>query len=130
MTAFDFVVTVTLGSTLSSMLLNKVPILDGTAATFIIVLLQYLVVWTSKKYSKVGKALNSTPTMLFYNGEFIRGAMEKENITKKEVLTEIRSYQIEHLSEVRAVVMEINGNFSVIKKEHGANPTSLDNLIT
>ncbi|MBD1421201.1 DUF421 domain-containing protein [Sphingobacterium chuzhouense] len=34
MNAFDFVVTITLGSTLSSMLLNKVSILDGSMANF------------------------------------------------------------------------------------------------
>lgn len=129
MTAFDFVVTITLGSTLSSMLLNKVPIIDGTMAVLIIVLMQYLVVWVSKKSSKMAKVLNSTPTVLFYNGEFIKEAMDKEDISKKEILSEIRSYQLEHLSDVRAVIMEINGSFSVIKKEHGANPTSLDELI-
>ena len=128
MNAFDFVVTVTLGSTLSSMLLNKVPVLDGTVAVLIIVSLQYLIAYLAQRSQTIEKTINSTPTILFYNGEFIKEALEKERITKEEVLAEIRSYRLEQLSEVRAVIMEINGTFSVIKKDSGEEPTSLKDL--
>lgn len=129
MNAFDFVVTVTLGSTLSSMLLNKVPILDGSVAVLIIVSLQYLMAYMIKRSAALEKKVNSAPVILFYNGEFIRDALEKERITEKEILAEIRSYRLEQLSDVRAVVLEVNGTFSVIKKEAGIHPTSLDDLI-
>lgn len=128
MNAFDFVVTVTLGSTLSSMLLNKVPILDGTIVVFIIVSLQYLIAYLAQRSQTIEKTINSTPTILFYNGEFIKDALEKERITEEEILAEIRSYRLEQLSEVRAVIMEINGTFSVIKKDTGERPTSLKDL--
>ncbi len=128
MNAFDFVVTVTLGSTLSSMLLNKVPVLDGTIAVLIIVSLQYLIAYLTQRSQTIEKTINSTPTILFYNGKFIKEALEKERITEEEILAEIRSYRLEQLSEVRAVIMEINGTFSVIKKNTGERPTSLKDL--
>lgn len=128
MNAFDFVVTITLGSTLSSMLLNKVPIVDGTVAVFIIISLQYLMAYIVRRSSALAKTINSSPVILYYNGEFIEKALEKEKITEKEIIAEIRGYRLEHLSDVRAVILEINGTFSVIKKGTGIPPTSLDDL--
>lgn len=129
MNAFDFVVTITLGSTLSSMLLNKVSILDGSMAILIIVSLQYLLAYISRRSAILEKAINSTPVILFYNGEFIEESLKKERITKKEILAEIRSYRLEQLSDVRAVILEVNGTFSVIKKDVGVPPLSLDDLM-
>lgn len=126
MNAFDFVVTVTLGSTLSSMLLNKVPIVDGCVAVLLIICLQYLVAYLAQKSKKIEQAVNHSPTLLYYNGNFIEEAMKREHITEEEIMGEIRSYRLEQLSDVRAVVMEINGTFSVIKKDSNVPPTTLD----
>ncbi|MBE8720901.1 DUF421 domain-containing protein [Sphingobacterium pedocola] len=126
MNAFDFVVTVTLGSTLSSMLLNKVPVVDGAVAVLLIISLQYLIAYLAQRSEKIEKVVNHSPTLLYYNGKFMEEAMKRERITEGEILAEIRSYRLEQVSDVRAVVMEINGTFSVIKKESGFPPTTLD----
>jgi uncharacterized membrane protein YcaP (DUF421 family) len=60
--------------------------------------------------------VNSSPTILFYEGQFLKNEMEKEKVTEEEVFAEIRKYRLELLSEVRAVILEVNGTFSVIKK--------------
>lgn len=126
MNAFDFVVTVTLGSTLSSMLLNKVPVVDGAVAVLLIISLQYLIAYLAQQSEKIEKFINHSPTLLYYDGKFMKKAMKRERITEEEIIAEIRSYRLEQLSEVRAVVMEINGTFSVIKKDIGVPPTTLD----
>lgn len=126
--AFDFVVTVTLGSTLSSMILAKVTIAEGCIALLVIILLQYLLALAAKESPILEKAVNSSPTLLFYNGQFLKDSMDKEVITKEEIYAEIRKYRLEHLDDVRAVVMELNGEFTVVKKSEGAGETSLDDL--
>ena len=70
LTAFDFVVTVTLGSTLSSMILAKVTLAEGAGALAIIILLQYVLAWTAKESKVLEKAINSSPTLVFYQGNF------------------------------------------------------------
>ncbi len=130
MNAFDFVVTVTMGSTLSSMLLNKVPVLNGALALGIIIGLQYLLAYLAQRSKRFEVVVNSEPTVLFYNGQFLKSAMKKERITEDEVLSEIRSFRIENIHEVRAVVMEINGTFSVIKKGLEPGQSSLGSLRT
>ena len=126
--AFDFVVTVTLGSTLSSMILKKVPLLEGAVALIVIIALQYLLALMAKKSSKMEEVINSTPTLLFYDGKFIKPAMQKEVITKEEIYAEIRKYRLENLDDVQAVVMELNGTFTVVKKSGKIGPSSLADL--
>lgn len=126
LTAFDFVVTVVLGSTLSSMMLAKVPLLEGSIALLIVIVLQYALAWTAKHSKALENVINGTPTLLYYNDDFVHTAMNKEVITREEILAEIRKYRIEDLEQVRAVVMELNGDITVIKKGHGSGLSSLD----
>lgn len=129
--AFDFVVTVTLGSTLSSMILAKVTIAEGTVALLVIIILQYALAWLAKQSDTMEKAINSEPTLLFYNGKFLQDAMQKEVITEEEIYSEIRKFRIENMDDVRAVVMELNGEFTVVKKSRNASGhNSLEDLDT
>lgn len=116
MNAFDFVVTVTLGSTLSSMILMKVPLLDGAVALAVIIALQYFLAYGAKKNKVLEDIINDKPSLLFYNGQFLEDAMTKEVITEEEIIAEIRKYRLERIDDVRAVVMELNGDITVVKK--------------
>ncbi|WCM42353.1 DUF421 domain-containing protein [Flavobacterium sp. CBA20B-1] len=128
--AFDFVVSVTLGSILSSIILLKVSIAEGLTGLFIIISLQYLLAFLAKKSDTMEKVINSTPSLLFYNGKFLNDALQNELITKEEVYAEIRSYKIENINDVRAVVLELNGDMTVVKKSDVLNKkTSLKDII-
>lgn len=127
--AFDFVVTVTLGSTLSSMILNKVTITEGLVALLVIIILQYILAKLAMQSKLTEQIINSNPTLLFYNGIFLTDAMEKEVITKEEIYAEIRKYRIEDMDDVRAVVLELNGVITVVKKSaENNNHTSLEDI--
>lgn len=128
LTAFDFVVTVTLGSTLSSMILGKVTLAEGCVALVVIIALQYFLAWTARKSPSMEKLINSSPTLLFYDGKFLDDAMDKEVITKEEIYAEIRKFRMMDLDQVQAVVMELNGEMTVVKKAPAAQHTSLDDL--
>lgn len=129
--AFDFVVTVTLGSTLSSMILNKVTITEGLVALLVIIILQYALAKLAMQSKTMEKAINSNPTLLFYNGKFLDGEMVKEVITKEEIYAEIRKFRIENIDDVRAVILELNGELTVVKKsgDH-LNHSSLEDIDT
>ncbi|GAA6771900.1 DUF421 domain-containing protein [Flavobacterium sp. CGRL2] len=53
--AFDFVVTVALGSTLSYMMLAMVPLVEGALVLFLIIILQYIFARTARSSKKNGK---------------------------------------------------------------------------
>ena len=126
--AFDFVVTVALGSTLSYMMLSMVPLAEGAEVLLLIIAMQYLFAWTARSSPQLEKLINAVPSLLFYNGEFIASAMAREAITDEEVYAMIRSSGIDQIDDVKAVVMELNGQITVVKKSDGNGHSSLDEL--
>ncbi|WP_432708324.1 DUF421 domain-containing protein [Pedobacter sp.] len=128
LTAFDFVVTITLGSTLSSMILGKVTLAEGAVALAVIIILQYLLALTARESKTMEKIINSSPTIVFFRGEFLDDAMKREALTREEIYAEIRKYRMLDVDEVEAVVMELNGELTVIKKSQGVSHTSLRDL--
>lgn len=128
LTAFDFVVSVTLGSTLSSMMLGKVTLAEGAVALVVVIGLQYALAWMARESKPLEKVINSSPTMVFYRGNFLEEAMKKEMLTHEEIYAEIRKFRMLDVDQVEAVVMELNGELTVIKKLPGSGHTSLKDL--
>ena len=128
--AFDFVVTVALGSTLAYMMLAMVPLTEGVIVLLLIIGMQYIFAKTARASVKMQRLINSVPTLLYYNGNFIDGAMAKEAVTKEEVYAVIRESGHEKLDDVRAVVMELNGSLTVVIKSGGDGLSSLQDIKT
>jgi uncharacterized membrane protein YcaP (DUF421 family) len=123
--AFDLVVTVAFGSTLSSGLLNRdVALLDIVAAFALLVLLQFLVTSTLLRWPAAEKLIKAQPRLLFRNGRFLHGAMAAERITDREVEAAVRSHGIASLEAVDAVILEADGTLAVLASTHH-QPTAL-----
>lgn len=125
MREFDFIVTVALGSTVATVLLSKdVALADGITALALLIFLQYILAATSARSKRFSKIISSEPTLVFYNGAFLEHALKKERVTEAEVRSVLRSQQVSALTDVHAVVMEANGQFSVVKKGSLTDPNS------
>lgn len=114
--AFDLVVTVALGSTLSAILLQEsIALAEGATALGLLILLQYLVTFASVRSRKAAKAIRSEPTLLVRHGAFCPDAMMRQRITEDEIMSAIRSNGSRDLVEVEAVVLESDGTLSIVK---------------
>ena len=79
--AFDFVVTVALGSTLATVLLSStVALAEGVAALVLLVGLQYVVAWASTRSRRVEQFVKSEPALVYHDG-FLPAAMRRERVT-------------------------------------------------
>ena len=115
MNAFDLVVTVALGSTLASVLLNKnVSLSQGIVAFALLIGMQFIVTWSSVRIWWVRGLVTGEPALLLYRGELLSGALRKARVTEDEVRAAVRSAGRETLEEVDAVVLETDGSFSVV----------------
>lgn len=124
--AFDLVVTVALGSTLSSVLLDKsITLAEGAVAFGLLVLLQYILTWSSVRWRPFEKAVKSEPTLLFHRGEFLSEAMRRQRITQSEVLSAVRSSGKGDVRGIRAVVLENDGSLSVIPESSNEGGVTL-----
>jgi uncharacterized membrane protein YcaP (DUF421 family) len=126
MNAFDFVVTVALGSTLATILLSKdVALAEGALALGLLVALQYVVAWLSVRSDRISRLIKSEPAMVLYRGEFLRESMRRERVNAAEVHQAVRAEGLAGLGEVEAVVLETDGSFSVIRHGEAAAPSTL-----
>jgi uncharacterized membrane protein YcaP (DUF421 family) len=129
MNAFDFVVTVALGSTLATVLLNKgVALADGVLAFSVLIGLQYLITWSSVRVRWVRQLVTGEPLMLLYRGEFLPKAMRQARVTEDEVRAAVRGAGLALLHDVEAVVIETDGSFSVVRRSGQLGRQSLDGV--
>lgn len=129
MNAFDFVVTVALGSTLATILLSKkVALAEGMTAFIVLIGLQYAVAWLSVRSGTVSQLIKSEPQILYYRGQFIEKTMKKERILEVEILQAARSSGLASLEEAEAVILETDGSISVVNKSQDMKSSTLRNI--
>jgi uncharacterized membrane protein YcaP (DUF421 family) len=130
--AFDLVVTVALGSTLSTILLDKdVPLAEGTLAVLVLVGLQFCVTWSSVRWPYVRRAVKSDPVLLVHRGRGLPDALRRARVTNDEILAVLRREGIARLDDVDAVMLESDGSLSVVPSSRTAQPgrSPLENVV-
>ena len=128
MNAFDFVVTVALGSTLATVLLSKdVALAEGLAAFATLIALQFIIAWLSVRSPRVSGFVKSEPALLLYRGDFLHGTLRRERVTEGEIRSAVRQSGHGDLRTIEAVVLETDGTFSVVASRT-ENPTALSAL--
>lgn len=113
--AFDFIVTVALGSILASVILSStVAWSEGAVALAALAALQFVSAWTSTRLDWVRKALTSQPTVLLRDGQMNTAAMLRERIDEDSLCAAVRSSGTGGLESIAAVILETDGTLSVI----------------
>ncbi|MDQ2746067.1 MAG: DUF421 domain-containing protein [Acidobacteriota bacterium] len=127
--AFDYVVTVAFGSILATSLLSKdTPLIEGVFAFIMLAALQFIITRLSLKFKFVENLIKAKPTMVFFQGEFLHEAMKSQRVAKSEILSAIRFSGSDALENIAAVVLETNGDLSVIKQSDNRSKTALQDV--
>ncbi|WCE06262.1 YetF domain-containing protein [Pseudoxanthomonas sp. JBR18] len=130
MNAFDLVITVALGSTFATILLNKtVSLAQGSLALALLIALQFLVTWSSVRAGWFRRLVTGEPALLFHHGRLLRGAARTARVTEDEIHSAIRAAGVDALSQVQAVVLETDGSFSVITGRTDEGHSALSDVI-
>ncbi len=112
---FDFIVTVAFGSTLATVILSKdVSLVQGLCGLGLLVLLQFVITSIEVRSPKFKKFIKSSPSLLFYDQNYRDKIMKRERITVGEVQAVLRREGYINTQEVKAVILESDGSFSVI----------------
>lgn len=131
LTSYDFVLVWILGA------LTVAPLLDGEISfTYIIVPLITLFFWhyiislISLRNRNLSLFFNGKPIILIDDGKIIRKNLKKYFINVDLLMSELRLKNIFDISEVKYVIVEPNGHFSIIKKENLRPVTPTDLKLT
>ena len=121
--AFDLVVTVALGSTLATILLNEsVALAEGALALALLIGMQYLVAELSVHSTAFAHAVRSEPALLVRDGQCCAATMRRERITEAEALSAIRTAGGHSIGDADTVILEGNGTMSVSLRHAPPDP--------
>jgi uncharacterized membrane protein YcaP (DUF421 family) len=129
MNAFDFVVTVALGSTLATVLLSKnVTLAQGVSAFALLIAMQFVVTWSSVRVRWVRRVTTGEPSLLLFRGQFLTSAMRRARVTRDEICSAVRASGCGSLQAVEAVVLETDGSFSVVAESQAGDRSALQGM--
>lgn len=113
--AFDFVVTIALGSTLSTVAVSReVPFAEGVGVLAGLVLLQYVAARASRRWSAFDRMVKSEPTALVVDGRLREDDMAANRIRVEELAAALRKAGHASFGTVACAVLETDGTFSVL----------------
>lgn len=126
LTAFDFVFIVAVGELLAHTILSKeVTLAEGLGAIVTMIVFQFVVAKIAQRWEAAEKFINGEPTLLFAHGKFLPRALKKERITESEVRAAIRLQGVTRVEDVKAVILETDGQLSVAWESKGPGSSSL-----
>ncbi|MGY3266316.1 DUF421 domain-containing protein [Lysobacter sp. HA35] len=116
--AYDLVLTVALGSTMASVVMSKdTTLVEGIVGFLLLLVLQYLVTSIAVRVRGFQTTLASKPTLMLARGRPLAHTLREQRVTQEEVLAAVRAKGLGSLDDVAAVVLETDGNFSVIPND-------------
>ncbi|MEP1087029.1 MULTISPECIES: DUF421 domain-containing protein [Bacteroidota] len=129
MNAFDFIVTVALGSSLASVSLNKnISLIDGIISFSIFIFLQFILTYVSVRVEWFRTFITSKPTIVFYAGQFLDAEMKKERLSRTELLNAGRLQGYSNLDDIYLIVLETTGDISIIENRPKGTITTIPTL--
>ena len=124
--AFDLIVTVALGSTLATILLNgTVSWSEGAVALAGLAALQFVVAIVTVRFPNARGVITSQPSLLLRDGEYLEDPMRRQRVPHSEVRQAVRASGVGDLAQVAAVVLESDGTLSVIQSSQAGDRSAL-----
>lgn len=130
MSAFDFVIAVAVGAVFGRTLTTKnLSISEAITAFILLAVLQFVFAYFEGKSKVFKKIFNTTPTLLFYDGEFIQKNLRKERLDESKVISAARKKGFGSMDDVAAVILEIDAQLSVIGKSKEEKNSTFKDLL-
>lgn len=112
---FELVLIIGLGSAAGDpMFYEDVGILPAFIVFLVVISLYTLVTRLSDRFVKVEKVLEGEPLYVIRDGKLLVDSFRNSGLSQDEFFAELRLRNIEHLGQVRTVLIETSGEFSVL----------------
>lgn len=130
MSAFDFVIAVAVGAVFGRTLTTKnLSISEALTAFILLAVLQFIFAYLEGKSKIFKKIFNTSPTLLYYDGEFIQKNLHKERLDESKIIGAARKKGFGSMDDVAAVILEIDATLSVIGKSREGKSSTFKELL-
>jgi uncharacterized membrane protein YcaP (DUF421 family) len=111
---FDLVVLLSLSNTVQNAIIgDDNSVTGGVIGAFGLLAINWLVVRVLFRSQRLTRAIEGRSAVLILNGQLDRQAMERESLTREELLSVIHRQGFEDFDQVRKCELEPNGTFYV-----------------
>ncbi|MBO6782490.1 MAG: DUF421 domain-containing protein [Alphaproteobacteria bacterium] len=117
MSAFDFAITVAVGSVLASVVVTEQPsLMRGGAALVALFVVQIGVATLRVRFRPVCRLVDNHPRLIMVGGEMLGDQMRKAKITEADLRAKLREANVLDIGQIEAVVAETTGDVSVLHR--------------
>lgn len=123
LSAFDLIMTISIGSVLASTALSRsTPLLDGVVAVAVLFLAQSAISVLRRRRS-AQRAVDNRPLVLMVGSTTLDENLRAARMTPDDIRVKLREHGIRDLDQVGVVVLERTGVLSVIERDESGAPT-------
>lgn len=115
--AFDVVLSITLGAVLGSSITGEAPFFPCLGAATLLALLHRGIGHWSARNKLIGHLTEGDPVLLFSSGKKFRKNMMLQGISENDLKQAIHESNLDDFDKVKTIWMEPDGKISVVKKE-------------
>jgi uncharacterized membrane protein YcaP (DUF421 family) len=117
MSGFDVVFTVTLGSVVANVAVTRdITVSDALTALVVMLGLQEIVRYFQSRKLTAHHAVRQPPRVLLWDGTLLEDRLQSNSVSADEVRAAVRKAGLPSLSDARVVVLENDGEWSVVAK--------------
>jgi uncharacterized membrane protein YcaP (DUF421 family) len=117
MSGFDVVFTVTLGSIIATVVVTReIAMAEGIAALVTLLGLQEVIRYFQSRSLRVHHAVRQPPRVLVWDGVLLEDRLRASSVSADEIRAAVRKAGLRSLADARVVVLENDGEWSVVAK--------------
>ena len=130
MSGYDMIVTVALGSLVATLpLTTDVSIVDAIAAATTFLGLQQITRYLQARHRRIHTLVRERPRLLLWNGRLLEDRLLESDISADEVRAAVRRSGILSLKQVRAAILENDGEWSIIPQSDAPDLSAMEGLL-
>jgi len=118
MTPFDFLLLLLLANAVQNAMTGPdTSVLGGLVAAGTLFAANLVVAWLARRSSRAEQLVEGMPTILVRRGRVLAPNLQKEGITREDLLRSLREHGVERVEDVRSAILEVDGSISVLKED-------------
>lgn len=90
----------------------------GLMAALVLFVANFALKWLMFRNNRIRSWIEEEPRILIKDGKVDSQMLLKVEITPDELLEVVREHGVEHITEVKLAVLEVDGNISIVSLDH------------
>jgi len=118
MTIYDLVLIIILANAVQNAMVGPDnSLVGGLIAATTLLILNKIFTAALMKSRKLAHLMIGNPVLIVSEGQLLRDRMQREGITREQVMAALREHGIERVDDVRMAILEVDGSISVVPQD-------------